>query len=130
MSIKYVTCITKQDKRSPKANTALHSNLFLFQIKLHQCWAPTKAQFIFAWINFVNSIAWNYKIEFMFILKHFKKSWKLWKLLAEENGSKFDWKWDFWDLKTLRMKILETWNYLKTRIGKIIYKMGFGKNYF
>ena len=45
---------------------------------------PHQSPFIFARINSVNSITWNYKIEFMLILKYLKKSWKL---DAEENDS-------------------------------------------
>ena len=50
---------------------------------------PTKAHFIFAWINSINPTTWNYKIEFLLILKHLKKSWKLWNLHAKKkNGGK------------------------------------------
>ena len=44
----------------------------------------------------------------------------MWKLLAQENDNKFYWKWDFWDLKILRMR-----NYgIKTRFlfWKSIFK--------
>ena len=102
--------------------------------KHHWCWAPTKAQFIFAWINSINSIIWNYKIKFMLILKHFKKikenaKWCLserkWLQIWLENGF-------LGPKKNLRMKnwrdeiIWKTriWkNYLQTRFWKIIFKI-------
>ena len=48
--------------------------------------APTKAQFILEWINFINSITRNYENKFTLILKLFKKSWKLWKLFARRKN--------------------------------------------
>ena len=47
-------------------------------------WGPRQSPFIFAWINSINSIIWNYGIESMLILKHFKKTEELWKLLARK----------------------------------------------
>ena len=41
----------------------------------------------------------------MLILKHLKKQGKCKKLLAgKKMAAKFYWKWDFYDLKILRMK--------------------------
>ena len=51
---------------------------------------PTNARFILAWINFINSITWNYRIYSCFIKnweKSIKKSWnskKIWKCIPKE----------------------------------------------
>ena len=64
------------------------------------------------------------------LFQNILKSWKLWKMHAKENDSKFYWKTNFWSLRKMRrMKNLEIWNYLTTWILKIIYKRGFGESF-
>ena len=80
---------------------------------------PPKPISIFAWIDFISSINWNYKIEFMFYFKNILKSEKLQKLHAEERWQQiFIGKWDFWDLKIPKRKY--------ERIG-VIWKPDFEK---
>ena len=87
-------------------------------------WGPHQSPFIFAWINSINSITQNYGIEFMLILKHFKKQKSCENCLSERKmTTKFYWKWDSWViLKILRMKDRMLWNDLK----KEVIKRGFG----
>ena len=49
-----------------------HSIKFHFQIKHPIMLAPHQNPFYFEWINFANSITWNYENKFTLILKHFK----------------------------------------------------------
>ena len=49
-------------------------------------WGPNQSPFILAWINFINSINWNYKIKVLFILKRFKTK-EVWKLFARRKYS-------------------------------------------
>ena len=96
MNTKYITRVTKQSKKSSLMDIALHSNLF-FKRKHYCCWAPTKAQFIFVWINSINPIIENYRIKFMFISKHLKNQEKCEMMFA---GKKMEAnlieKWGFW----------------------------------
>ena len=77
---------------------------------------PPPKPVYFAWINSNNSITWNYEIKSMLILKRFKivKNSKVAR--RKEDGGQILLKMGFWVLKTLRMKALETWSYLKTGI--------------
>ena len=118
-----------------------HSIKFHFQIKHPIMLAPHQNPFYFEWINFANSITWNYENKFTLILKHFKKPWELWKLHAKKkNGINILTKMGFWnlkknakdenfdDLKLFKNKIRGI--IYKIRLRKIIWKMGFGKTIF
>ena len=90
---------------------------------------PPKLISIFAWIDFISSINWNYKIEFMFILKHFK-SWQIRKgLVKKKMAAKFYWNWDSVMLKILKMKDEKMGIIWKSDLEKDIYKMGFKKSF-
>ena len=61
----------------------------------------------------------------MLILKHFKNNGRCEnEACREENGGKFYWKMDFWNLKILRMKKMWSWDYLKKlKSGKLFSKI-------
>ena len=67
----------------------------------------------------------------MLILKHFKNHGRCEnEARREENGGKFDWKMDFWNLKILRMKKMWSWDYLKKlKSGKLFEEKDL-ENYF
>ena len=98
---------------------------FIFILKkIIWCRAPTKAQFVSEWINFINSIIWNYENKFTPILKHFKNEENVKKTCRRENGNPFYWKTDFWNLrKMLRMGKFEKLKLFENWIRKFIFKV-------
>ena len=95
---------------------AFHSNSVLFDENSFDVGPPPKPIY-FAWTKSVNSMTRNYKIWFLRILKHLKKNKENSKVARQkEKGDQILLKMGFWVLKTLRMKALETWSYLKPGI--------------
>ena len=79
------------------------------------------------WISIIR----NYEIKSTFISKHFKNKRKCENCPHQRKWQQiFIEKRDFWDLKILRMKIWRIEIIWKTRIWKIIGKLGFRKLFF
>ena len=112
--------------------------------KHHWFWAPTKARFIFAWINFINSITLELQnlIHMQNLIhtyfKTFEKTNKMWNMLAKEKMIvNFITKWDFWDLKIRchflfgkHFEKLWSWDFSKNQDLENYLKNGSVGNYF
>ena len=120
-SNKYKVCHSCHQTRWGTTNSThnIFFKLTLILMKIYLMLGSHQSPFYFlAWINSINSITWDYGNKSTLILKHFKKSGKIGKWFAQEKMAA-----DFIEngtyeliLKTLRMKTLETWSYLKTGI--------------
>ena len=111
-------------KKASIAHIAFHSNSLLFWRKFIWCWALTKARLFcmnqfhkFRHLDLRNLILTYFK-------KHLKNKENAKVACRKENGNQILLKMGCWYLKTLRMKILMTWNHLKIRNWKITSKRG------
>ena len=89
---------------------------------------PTPKPIYFAWTKSVNSITRNYKIWFLRILEHLKKTKKSQKWLAgKKMATKFYWKWDFGIKKNERWKSRGVGIIWKDELKKIFTKRDMGQ---
>ena len=71
-------------KEQNKINNAWQLKQLNQSIIKSPMWGPHQNPFYFAWINLINLIIWELRrLISLLILKYFKRSWRIWKLLTE-----------------------------------------------
>ena len=97
-TIKSINIAHMSLNRAQKSSRHNSFKLIFILKKILWCRAPTKAHFIFEWINFVNSIIKNYENKFTLILKHFENHRKF-----KSGSPKREWRPNFMENEILEL---------------------------